>query len=132
MMDQSLCPYKNQSPGVIESICSADVLKPASLGCSQLLFSGYNKASLFRDVVHVGSFGKPILGENESSYRAVYFTSVDSWLSNMPDLLVSVSWLVLMLTNIAQKDLDEPRIKRSCLETQIFLAIKPYHLIFLL
>ena len=37
---------------------------------------------------------------------------VDSWLSNMPDLPVSLSWLVLMLTNIAQYDLDEPSIKR--------------------
>ena len=54
----------------------ANILKIASLEFSQLLFSGYNKASLFKDVVHAGSFGKQNMGENLCAYMPF-----DSWLS---------------------------------------------------
>ena len=46
MMDLFLSLYKNQSHGDILNICLADILRPASLGCCQLLFSGFNKASI--------------------------------------------------------------------------------------
>ena len=39
------------------------------------------------DIVEPTSLAKrKSLGENESPYGAVYFTSVDRWLSNRPDL----------------------------------------------
>ena len=43
---------------------------------------------------------KQNLGENESPFQAMYFTSVDSWLFNMPDIPVIISWFVKMLANI--------------------------------
>ena len=70
---------------------------------------------------------KQNLGEYDSAYGAMYFTSVDSWLSNMPDLPVTVSWFVMMLTNI---ELPFNK-KRSGLENQICLTMKTEHLIFL-
>ena len=43
---------------------------------------------------------KENLGENESPYGAMDINSIDSWLSNMQDRHVSVSWFVMILTNI--------------------------------
>ena len=40
------------------------------------------------------------LGENESLYGAMFFTSIDSGLSDMQDIPLSVSWFVMMQTNI--------------------------------
>ena len=60
---------------------------PPVKGCS-----GYIIASCFRDVVMVWSFGrKKNLGENQSLSQSMYFSSVDSLLSNIPDPPVSVS-----------------------------------------
>ena len=46
---------------------------------------------------------KKTLVENESTYKAMNFPSVGSCISNMPDPPISVSWLVMMLTNIGQQ-----------------------------